>query len=162
MKGMGENRFSPSTTITRAQMAQIVYNMEMKKSGVKSAKSSAPFNDVEAGKWYAEAINWAAENKIVAGYGKGRFGPNDPVKREDAIVILYRYKTQSKGEKPSRAKLSAFKDEKTISPYAYDAMAWATDRGYVQGDNEKRLNSKAHTRRSEMAQMLMKINADSK
>ena len=162
MKGMGENRFSPSTTITRAQMAQIVYNMEMKNSGVKSAKFSAPFTDVEAGKWYAEAINWAAENKIVAGYGKGRFGPNDPVKREDAIVILYRYKTQSKGEKPSRAKLSAFKDEKTISPYAYDAMAWATDRGYVRGDNEKRLNSKAHTRRSEMAQMLMKINADSK
>ena len=51
---------------------------------------------VEAGSWYEAAVNWASENGIVNGYSAEKFGPNDPITREQLAAILYRYEKMKK------------------------------------------------------------------
>lgn len=67
-------------------IAQVLYNRE----GTPAAGSGI-FTDVVAGQWYADAVNWAAANDIVGGYGNGKFGPEDDITREQMAQILYNY-----------------------------------------------------------------------
>src|SRR5699024_6965224 len=88
MNGVGHNLFAPSSNLTRGMIAQVLYNLE----GTPTAGSSA-FTDVAADQWYADAVNWAAANDIVGGYGNGKFGPEDDITREQMAQILYNYAT---------------------------------------------------------------------
>lgn len=150
MTGVNADTFSPETTITRAQMAQIIYNME----GGKPAKSPSSFKDVPTNHWSYKAVSWAKENNIVKGYEDGSFKPNAPITRQDAVAILYRYKIKEATANLSRNKYDGFKDRDQVAAYAQEPMAWAVDRGIVNGDNHKRLNPRNHMKRAEMAQIL--------
>ena len=88
----GENLFGPDDDLSRAQLCQIIYNME----GQPATSGSSVFTDVADGAWYADAVTWAASQGIVGGYGNGLFGPEDNITREQLASILYRY-AQSKG-----------------------------------------------------------------
>lgn len=87
MLGTSKTLFSPHGTVMRGMMATILWRME----GSPVPKGKNSFTDVEAGKWYADAITWTAENGIFAGYGKDKFGPDDPITREQLAAIFYRY-----------------------------------------------------------------------
>ena len=150
MTGVNADTFSPETTITRAQMAQIIYNME----GCKPAKDPSSFKDVPSSHWSYKAVSWAKENNIVKGYEDGSFKPNAPITRQDAVAILYRYKLKEATANLSRNKYDGFKDRDQVAAYAQEPMAWAVDRGIVNGDNHKRLNPRNHMKRAEMAQIL--------
>ena len=149
MTGLSADTFSPETSITRAQMAQIIYNME----GGKPAVRSASFTDVPPSHWSYKAVSWAKENKIVAGYGDGSFKPNDPITRQDAVAIMYRYKMAA-ADTVSSEKFGGFKDRDKVADYARKPMIWAVDRNIINGDNHKRLNPTKPMRRAEMAQIL--------
>ncbi len=83
MTGYRSGIFGPNDTLSRAQLAQILYNREGKPSAVSgSASTSTAFTDVASGAWYGPAVTWAAERGIVSGYGDGRFGPNDNITRQ--------------------------------------------------------------------------------
>ena len=86
MLGTSKTLFRPHGTATRGMMATILWHME----GSPAPKGQSSFTDVEAGKWYADAITRAAENNIFACYGKGKFGPDDPITREQLAAIFYR------------------------------------------------------------------------
>lgn len=150
MTGVSADTFSPESTITRAQMAQIIYNME----GGKPAKNPSSFKDVPTNHWSYKAVSWAKENNIVKGYEDGSFKPNAPITRQDAVAILYRYKLKEATANLSRNKYDGFKDRDQVAAYAQEPMAWAVDRGIVNGDNHKRLNPRNHMKRAEMAQIL--------
>ena len=45
-------------------VAQVLYSMEGAPAG-----GTSTFTDVAAGTWYASAVNWAAANGVVSGYG---------------------------------------------------------------------------------------------
>lgn len=150
MTGVNADTFSPETTITRAQMAQIIYNME----GGKPAKNPSSFKDVPTNHWSYKAVSWAKEKNIVKGYEDGSFKPNAPITRQDAVAILYRYKIKEATANLSRNKYDGFKDRDQVAAYAQEPMAWAVDRGIVNGDNHKRLNPRNHMKRAEMAQIL--------
>ena len=87
MVGTGKTLFSPHETVTRGMMATILWRME----GSPIPKGKNRFTDVEAGKRYADAITWTAENGIFADYDKDRFKPDDPITREQLAAIFYRY-----------------------------------------------------------------------
>ena len=72
MLGTSKTLFSPHGTVTRGMMATILWRME----GSLAPKGENSFTDVEAGRWYADAITWAAENGIFAGYSMDKFGPD--------------------------------------------------------------------------------------
>ena len=128
MSGTGAAAFSPNQTLTRAMVAQVLYSMEGAPAG-----GTSTFTDVAAGTWYASAVNWAAANGVVSGYGDGTFGPNDNVTREQVAMILYSF-AKSKGYDVSeKASLSSFADMSSVSTYAQEAMSWAAGAGLISG-----------------------------
>jgi len=128
MSGTSPTTFGPNANLSRAMLAQVLYNLEGK-----PAVSGAPFQDVPANQWYANAVAWAAENGIVSGYGNGRFGPDDPITREQLATILYRYAGKMGYDVTVRGDLSAFADQGDIAAYARDAMSWAVGTGLIAG-----------------------------
>ena len=150
MLGTSKTLFSPHGTATRGMMATILWRME----GSPVPKGKNSFTDVEAGKWYADAITWTAENGIFAGYGKDKFGPDDPITREQLAAIFYRYADYKGYDLTVKGNLDKFKDADKITDYAKTAMQWAVGSGLVKGKSGNLLDPQGTATRAEIAAML--------
>ena len=146
MSGVGENTFSPNANLSRAMLAQILYNL----AGRPAAAGASDFNDVAEGMWYTNAIAWAAENGVVSGLGNGKFGPNDNITREQLAVMLYRYA----GSPAAGGSLDGFADAGKVSGYAQNGLVWATSNGVMSGKGGGMLDPQGLATRAEVAQML--------
>ena len=150
MLGTSKTLFSPHGTVMRGMMATILWRME----GSPVPKGKNSFTDVEAGKWYADAITWTAENGIFAGYGKDKFGPDDPITREQLAAIFYRYADYKGYDLTVKGNLDKFKDSDKITDYAKTAMQWAVGSGLVKGKSGNLLDPQGTATRAEIAAML--------
>ena len=150
MLGTSKTLFSPHGTAMRGMMATILWRME----GSPVPKGKNSFTDVEAGKWYADAITWTAENGIFAGYGKDKFGPDDPITREQLAAIFYRYADYKGYDLTVKGNLDKFKDADKITDYAKTAMQWAVGSGLVKGKSGNLLDPQGTATRAEIAAML--------
>ena len=150
MLGTSKTLFSPHGTATRGMMATILWRME----GSPAPKGKNSFTDVEAGKWYADAITWTAENGIFAGYGKDKFGPDDPITREQLAAIFYRYADYKGYDLAVKGNLDKFKDADKITDYAKTAMQWAVGSGLMKGKSGNLLDPQGTATRAEIAAML--------
>lgn len=149
-KGVSEKSFEPYGRMTRAMLATVVWRME----GSPSVSVSGRFSDVTSGKWYSEAVEWAAEKGIVKGYGDGIFAPDDLLTREQFTAILYRYAEQKGVKGGSSADLSGFADSGRISSWASDAVQWAVSSRIMNGNEKKELVPQGNSTRAEAAAML--------
>ena len=149
MNGVGNDSFAPDSNLSRGMIAQVLYNLE----DAPEAGSDA-FTDVEAGQWYADAVNWAAANNIVSGYGDSTFGPQKDITREQMAQILYNYAVFKGYDVSAQSDLSAFGDGSETSDWALPAMKWAVGSGLLQG-YAGRLNPAGTATRAEVAQILM-------
>ncbi len=124
MNGTDATHFGPNGTATRGMIVTVLYRMEGSPSvaGMKN-----PFDDVESGKYYTDAVIWASNTGVVNGTGEGKFSPGNNVTREQFATMLYRYADQIKGYYMSSgsAALSGFVDKNDISTYAINAVKWA-------------------------------------
>ena len=150
MLGTSKTLFSPHGTATRGMMATILWRME----GSPVPKGKNSFTDVEAEKWYADAITWTAENGIFAGYGKDKFGPGDPITREQLAAIFYRYADYKGYDLTVKGNLDKFKDADKITDYAKTAMQWAVGSGLMKGKSGNLLDPQGTATRAEIAAML--------
>ena len=150
MVGTGKTLFSPHETVTRGMMATILWRME----GSPIPKGKNRFTDVEAGKWYADAITWTAENGIFADYDKDRFKPDDPITREQLAAIFYRYADYKDYDMTFKGDLDKFKDADEITDYAKTAMQWAVGSDLVKGKSGALLDPQGKATRAEIAAML--------
>lgn len=148
MKGYEDKTFRPENELTRAEMAQILYN----NAGKPAVTAKSKFSDVTEKAWYHDAVVWASENGIVLGNGDGTFLPEDVVTREQIVEMLYRLE----GKPQVEAALGEFKDADKISSYHVDAMKWAVKTGLVIGDNSQKLTPQNGAKRCEVATMLMR------
>ena len=152
MSGMSEDIFAPNTPLTREMLAVILWNLE----GNPAPNEVAPFLDVTSDKYYANAIAWANENGIVAGYGD-TFGVGDSITREQFAVMLHNY-AQYQGYDVSVGEdtnILSYADAFDISNYAYPAMQWACGAGIMSGNDDGTLNPQGKATRAEAATMLM-------
>lgn len=90
MNGVGENRFSPNTPMTRAMFAQLLANFTQEYDSTKYTNIQV-FSDVKSDAWYASAVNWAAEQKIVTGASNLKFNPENSITRQEMAVMIYNY-----------------------------------------------------------------------
>ena len=150
MLGTSKTLFSPHGTVMRGMMATILWRME----GSPVPKGKNSFTDVEAGKWYADAITWTTENGIFAGYGKDKFCPDDPITREQLAAIFYRYADYKGYDLTVKGDLDKFKDADKITDYAKTAMQWAVGSGLVKGKSGNLLDPQGTATRAEIAAML--------
>ena len=153
MNGVSGRAFAPNANLTRGMLVQILYNLEGKPKG-----TAANFSDVQADAWYAEAVGWAASNKVVTGYADGTFRPNAAVTREQAAAILYRY-AKSKGIDVSvgeNTNILSYVDVQQASEYAIPALQWAVGAGVLNGKNGSRLAPTGTATRAEIAAIMQR------
>ena len=150
MLGTSKTLFSPHGTVTRGMMATILWRME----GSLAPKDENSFTDVEAGMWYADAITWTTANGIFAGYSKDKFGPDDPVTREQLTAIFYRYADYKGYKLTVTENLDKFEDADKITDYAKMVMQWAVGNGLIKGKSENLLDPQGTATRAEIAAML--------
>lgn len=149
--GTGSGSFSPKVKMSRAMLVQVLYSI----SGEKTA--SYGFSDVKSGKWYTDAVNWAATKGIVGGTGNGKFSPDATVTREQMVSILYRYAGVYVNCAGNLTVLEPFSDVGKISDYAREAFAWAIENGMIAGTGDGKLNPKGTADRAQVATILMRF-----
>ncbi len=127
--GTSEDTFSPFTEMNRSMLAAVLHRLE----GEVKTDSTAVFTDVEEGAWYCDGIRWASARGIILGKDDGSFGVDDPVTRQDMIVMMYRYARSLGLDTASSGDLSIFQDSGSIADYAREAVSWACDAGLIYG-----------------------------
>lgn len=154
MNGMGEGRFGPDTSMTRAMVVTVLYRMS---KSTYTGKSN--FVDVSELSYYSSAVAWAFENEIVKGIGDNSFAPDLEVTREQLITILYRYAKYKKNtiKVSENSNLSEYEDYEEISGYSLEAFEWGYEEKIISGRTETMLNPKGTASRAEVATMLMKL-----
>ena len=156
MGGMGDGTFAPTGTTTRAQIVQILYNLE----GTPAVSGTTPFTDLTAN-WYKPAILWAYQNNVVAGTSPTTFAPDQPVTREQIAVILtqYMFHVLKMNRTWTPADLSAFPDGAQVSSWAKEAMQDAVALGLINGtkapDGLVYLDPQGSAARQQVATILM-------
>ena len=156
MGGMGDGTFAPTGTTTRAQIVQILYNLE----GTPAVSGTTPFTDLTAN-WYKPAILWAYQNNVVAGTSPTTFAPDQPVTREQIAVILtqYMFNVLKMERTWTPADLSAFPDGANVSSWAKEAMQDAVALGLINGtkasDGLVYLDPQGSATRQQVATILM-------
>lgn len=154
MKGTSSTTFSPNEPLTRAMLVTILYRLE----DMPSVTAGDRFSDVADATWYTDAVRWAADIGIVEGYGNGRFGPANPITRQELAVILWRY-ARYKGYDvgAAGAVLPDFADRGEIASWAGEAISWAYSRGIIIGKLDNVLDPRGGTTRIEAATMVTRF-----
>ena len=157
MSGVGGNLFAPKKTTTRAQIVQILYNLQ----GAPRVYGSTPFTDL-TNDWYQDAILWAYQTGVVAGTSGTTFDPDLPVTREQIAVILMEYTSRVLGLKNlcTPADLSRYPDAGSVSDWAKNAMADAVALGLISGASnggQTCLEPQGSATREQVATILMEF-----
>ncbi len=120
-----------------------------------------PFADVDQSAGYAEAVRWAAAAGVVTGYD-GRFAPGDPITREQAVTMLYRYARRIGADVSVRddAGLSGYDDLQAVSDWALPAMRWAVGAGVLGGKTASTLAPQDTATRAELAAIAARLLMD--
>ena len=145
MDGTSAKLFSPNDNTSRGMLAAILYRT----SGSSAVPDPPHFTDVAVDAYYADAVAWAASSNIMSGYGNGKFGPNDPVSREQIATILWRY-----AGSPAVEKRQDFSDESSIAAYAATAVDWARINGIMNGMEGNRFHPKGNATRAQVAAII--------
>lgn len=164
MNGYAEtDLFGPNDTITRAQVAQVLFNMaggrtdmDLGDGAYNELYGYKSFDDVNGKMWYGKAIAWAKAAGIVTGYGDGTFAPENNITREEFATMLARY-AQKYGNYTagSAADFAAYGDASAVDSWAAEYVAWAVKGGYM-GKNTNILTPLANMTRAEAAAMVVR------
>ena len=156
MSGMGNGSFAPGEYTTRAQAAQILYNLH----GNPEVSGGTPFTDVPEGAWYQKAVTWAHSVGIVNGVTATTFSPNANITRQDFVLMLMRYlnnvRMVDRTWKPDD--LSRFADAGSVGFWALDAMKDAVAINAISGvpvDGHLYIQPARNATRAEAAKILM-------
>lgn len=138
--GTSATTVTPDGECTRAMIVSILYRVQgepAKVNGYELKKLAPPFDDVERGCWYTDAIWWAKLTGVVSGMSPSTFAPDDPITRAQLAVILYNYTKQFAPESLTETgSLTGFPDAGSVPSWARTEMAWAVGNGLISGVGE--------------------------
>ena len=156
--GYNPTKFGPNDKITRGQLVTIIYRMAGSPSTI---AYSNKFSDVNDSQYYGNAVKWATAKDIIHGYGtdKNKFGPNDPIVRQDFAIILNNYARYKHYNYSTSTSLTSFSDYKKVEgSYSEQALKWAVSLGIMNGkniNNKKYIEPGSNTTRAEAAAMMI-------
>lgn len=149
MVGTGDDVFDPDSSMTRGMVVQTVYNLD---TGTESGNSLSNYATDDP--FYREAVDWAADVGIVAGYDDGSFNGDNDITREQLATMLYRYAEYIDCDTSPLSSLSQYTDESSVSTYAQEALQWAVGAGIIEGMDDGTLNSNGTATRAQVAAVL--------
>ena len=142
--------FSPEQNLTRAQAVQILYNLE----GKPSVTDPASFSDLPQD-WSTDAISWAAETQVAAGFEDNTFRGQKEITREELAQMLYNYAKYRGYDLTADGDLSRFPDGGRIHDWAVTAMQWANGSGLINGHEDGTIDGSGTAIRAQAASILM-------
>lgn len=157
MNGTSSTEFKPNAAMDRAMLVTVLWRLD----GSPKVAAKHPFTDIKAD-WYADAVAWAYENKIVMGTSVTTFSPETSVSREQTATILYRY-AEYKGEAlNASAAMTGYPDVKNVSDWAYSGVSWAVGENLISGTTTENgghvyLSPKVNATRAQVATILMRF-----
>jgi hypothetical protein len=166
MTGTAADKFSPNANATRGMIVTVLFRCAEEQLRMASGelrigdashtdeKPAERFEDVPLGKYYSDAIAWAAENEIVGGIGGGRFAPDANITRQDLAVILTRYAEYKGFTLAAAREYAAFGDDNAVSDYARAAVEICYRAGIISGKPGNLFDPKGEATRAEVAAML--------
>lgn len=145
--------FSPDASCTRTQLVAFLWRA----SGKPVVNYAMNFNDVDSGTYYAEAVRWAASEKVAEGTTAETFAPDAAVTRAQMVTMLYRFaKAQGMDTMQGGMAIREFDDFDAVPAYALEAMDWAVNAGVLKGDNN-RLLPQDNCTRAQIVTMLYRV-----
>ncbi|MBR5447261.1 MAG: S-layer homology domain-containing protein [Clostridia bacterium] len=136
MIGIGDNKFGPLVSVTRAQVVTTLWRLAGEPNeGISSGKNLS-FTDVPEETWYTEAVAWAADEGITSGVGGGYFAPDRVITRGEVAALIYRYANVMGLDTAGRASLSTFTDHDTLTDWNRDAFSWCAAEGIISGKSK--------------------------
>jgi hypothetical protein len=153
MNGTDPNAFNPGMNLTRGMFAAILF----RHAGEPQVNSANPFFDVSGDQYYADAVRWAAANRIVSGIGDGLYAPNAPISRQDLAVLLNNYAKAIGAQLPATRSYNGFIDEANVANYAKEAIATFFRAGIISGRPGNLFDPKGTATRAEVAAMLQRF-----
>ena len=122
MQGYPGNRFGPDDNMTRAEAAQMFYNLLLDKD----VAITASFTDVEESAWYSRAVHVLASLGILEGVGGGLFAPERSITRAEFTAIAMRFADlKTDGDNPFS---DVYEDE-----WFYDVVVGSVRYGWING-----------------------------
>ncbi len=153
LNGMTATEFGPKVALTRGMLVTVLYRMEGTPSVAGKTNS---FTDVPAGRYFTDAVIWAAENQIVEGYPGNIFRPEAEITREQVATIIYRYQN-AKDNEASDAVTKVFDDQDSISDYAKEAVSSLAAQGIINGRPGNLFEPQGYATRAEIAAILHRL-----
>ena len=154
MKGTGAQIFSPNMMTSRGQLVTVLWNMAGNPT-LSPLEYGYPFGDVDSEAYYEKGVYWARHNHIVKGRTPEYFCPEDPVTRQELVLILYKYSDEwEKWDVNGHATIDYFKDANKVASWAREAMQWAVAENIISGTPQGYLNPQAPASRAEVASVL--------
>ena len=148
--GTSATTFEPTANVTRAQFVTMIAGLA---GADVSGYASGPFDDVQAGSWYAPYVNWAAASGIVSGTSATTFDPAAEISRQDMAVMLYSYAQQA-GVQLKQTTVTPFTDESSIAAYALPAVQALHSAGVISGMPDGSFQPQATTTREQACVVL--------
>ena len=152
MNGMSNDTFQPNGDMTRAQLVTVLYRL----AGTPKAAGKAPFADVQAGRFYSDAVVWAFQSGIAKGVTDKRFAPNASVTREQMVTFFARFAALEGRTISAKGDLHEYRDADAVSAYAVQSMTWAVETGLIQGMEQDTLRPRDCATRAQIAQVLLR------
>lgn len=152
--GFGDGTFRPEAALSRAMVATVLY----RQAGSPAVTGSSTFPDLKDD-WYADAVAWAQEAKVVIGDDKGLFRPDDDVTREEMVTMLYRFAASQNMDTTTTGDLSNFTDASSVQSYATEPMTWAVGNGIILGMGNNELAPRESATRAQFAAITARLAA---
>lgn len=152
VNGMGDNKYLPENTLTRAQfltmLAKIDYSVDVTKS------PAAGFTDVASAEWYYNYVNWGFANGIVNGIDAKTFAPNASITREQMAIMLVNFANSEKLTLPNTVTGVTFTDDATINSWAKEAVNMVVAAGIIGGYPEGHFGPQGNATRAQAAKVI--------
>lgn len=152
--GYGDGTFRPEAALSRAMVATVLY----RQAGSPAVTGTSTFPDLKDD-WYADAVAWAQEAKVVIGDDKGLFRPDDDVTREEMVTMLYRFAASQNMDTTTTGDLSSFTDASSVQSYATEPMTWAVGNGIILGMGNNELAPRESATRAQFAAITARLAA---
>ena len=139
LAGYPGGTFGPDQNMTRAEAAQMFYNLLLEKD----VEITVEFEDVPADAWYATPVNTLASLGILSGVGNGRFDPERSITRAEFTVIAMKFANTSGGG------VNIFSDVNE-DDWFYSAVVDSTQYGWINGYPDGTFRPEATISRAEV------------
>lgn len=150
--GMGNNKFMPDVTISRAMVTEVFMRISMDQT----IKNSAFFTDVKDKAWYERSVKWASTNGLIKGYEDGSFKPDKKVSYEEFAVMLDNLLKEYKLDLP-KVKTVNKADFDYVSDWSRDSVVRMIELGLMKTDGNGKVQPKAEYSRADLAETLNQL-----